>query len=134
MKILVCGSRFWKDVEIVAMIIASFPKEATIIHGACKGADFIAGECAEQLGLKVRKYHADWKRLGKSAGPIRNQKMISKEHTQDEPIDLCVAFHDELENSAGTLDMTKRASSAGIPIRLVTTKEFDNVRRTDHKL
>jgi hypothetical protein len=131
MKILVCGSRDWNNIKVIANFLSGFVDESNIIvvHGACRGADFIAGECAKQLGFIVRPYPAEWekyKKLGKpkAAGIMRNQQMIDEEHSEDDQIKLCVAFHDDLENSKGTLDMVTRCEKQGIPVRIIT--QHDN--------
>jgi hypothetical protein len=131
MKILVCGSRFWNNIEVIANFLSGLVDEqdVTIIHGACRGADFIAGECAKQLNFLVREYPADWikyKKLGnvKLAGIMRNQQMIDIEHDEDDPIKLCVAFHDDVYNkSTGTLDMIARCEKYGIPVRIITQND-----------
>jgi len=83
-----------------------------IIHGDCRGADRLAGQAAEQLGLTVRAYPAQWDSHGRAAGPIRNQQMIDEEHP-----DLVIAFHDDLTKSKGTRDMLQRAKRSGITCR-----------------
>lgn len=123
MKILVCGSRHWDDIETIARVLEGLPKHGvTIIHGAARGADMIAGEVARQLDWNVREYPAQWDKHGKAAGLIRNQVMLDREHLRDSPIDLCIAFHNELDKQeGGTYDMVRRASLAGIPVRSVTS-------------
>jgi hypothetical protein len=47
-----------------------------VVHGDCRGADKFAGEWAQEHGINNTKIRADWKKHGKSAGPIRNGEMI----------------------------------------------------------
>jgi len=133
MKILVCGSRFWKDIETIADVLSTFSPDTTVVHGACRGADFIAGEVSKQLGFTVRPYPANWNRFKvkhkNPAGIIRNQEMLDKEHRYDDPIILCIAFHDDLERSAGTKDMVERASRAAIPVRNVRSSDAETRQR-----
>jgi len=135
MKILVTGDREWDDIEQIAhtleRILETFqcaPRDVTIVHGAARGADTIAGLVAEELGMEVKSYPAHWRHtdrcpkeckevIGRPAGVIRNQKMLN-----DNPdIDFGIFFHPDLARSKGTKDMVKRLKKAGIPILSGTT-------------
>jgi hypothetical protein len=118
MKILVTGDRKWDDIPRVVEELERFPSGTVLIHGACVGADTICAAVAEQLHFEVRAYPADWDTFRKAAGPIRNQQMLDLEHRADEPIDLCLAFHNELDKSRGTLDMLRRVDKAKIAWKL----------------
>ena len=122
MKVLVTGSRWWgpKHVDIIHRELVKFPEKTIIVHGACRGVDEIAGEIAKELNFIVRDYPANWKKFENSAGPIRNRQMVSEEHKQDEPIDLILAFHDDIDKSTGTSDMIAVGVKAGISYKLVT--------------
>lgn len=85
--------------------------EPTIIHGAAKGADSIAGRLAEKnKDFEVEAFPADWKQYGKAAGPIRNKQML------DSGLDLVFAFHNDLSKSKGTKHMVEICRKAGIPV------------------
>lgn len=117
MKILVTGSRDWPNErgDVIADALAKFPKGTILVHGACPtGADFIADIYGKTRQFEVRPYPADWESEGKAAGPKRNARMIREEHKRGEPIDLCIAFSDDLERSRGTRDCVMRARAAGI--------------------
>lgn len=118
-KVLVAGSRGWDDVAAVVAELEKLHPECVVVHGGCRGADQIAGVVAETLGLKTRVYPADWRAHGKAAGPIRNRLMLSSEHTADDPVNLCLAFCDDVENSRGTKDVIALAEAAGVEVRLV---------------
>ena len=47
--------------------------------------------------------------------------MINEEHRPDEPIDLCIAFHNDIDSSRGTADMVDRVVKADIPWKLCTS-------------
>lgn len=123
MKVLVTGGQNWDDYERILRELQKFPAGTIIVHGACKGADIIAGELAKELSFVVREYPADWTTYRRAAGPIRNRHMLNVEHTDDEPIDLVLAFHDNIGSSRGTKDMLNVATQAGIVCRLCTSKE-----------
>lgn len=87
-----------------------FAPNDTVIEGGAKGADRIAREVMEIRGIQVIEVAADWKKHGKAAGPIRNQKMLDDHH----PDQVMAFVHGPLLESKGTLDMVSRAKSAGI--------------------
>jgi hypothetical protein len=74
----------------------------------------LAGECAKQAGLSIEVYPADWKKHGRSAGPIRNQHMLDVGKPN-----LVIAF----PGGRGTADMMKRAEKAGIEVRRIEVCE-----------
>lgn len=125
MKVIVTGSRDWgpQHVEIVYRELVAFPKGTIIVHGACRGVDTIAGLVAKALGFVVREYPAEWIKFpknSKAAGPVRNRyMMITESSVEDEPVDLVLGFHDDIENSKGTKDMCGVAKKFGTPFRLV---------------
>jgi hypothetical protein len=59
--------------------------------------------------VPIDVYVAQWKKHGRAAGPIRNQRMLDK----GKP-DLVVAF----PGGRGTADMIRRAERAGVPVRI----------------
>jgi YspA, cpYpsA-related SLOG family len=115
MIILICGDRMWDDLETMVREMERLPRSATIVHGAAKGADTMAGVIAEQLGMTVVPFPADWKKHGRSAGPVRNREMFRK----TDP-DLILAFHSNIEQSKGTKDMVNYARQHGCPTKIVS--------------
>src|SRR4051812_40404450 len=96
-RILVTGSRHWKNRAIVHMVLDSVGHAygldgMVLVHGHCPtGADHWAdlwGQSHVANGVVVERHPADWKGLGKAAGPVRNEEMV-----QTNP-DLVVAFFD----------------------------------------
>ena len=115
MKILVCGDRFWTGIDSIKKELDQYPRNAIMIHGACKGADSLAGYVANRLGFKnIQEYPADWKQFGKAAGPIRNREMLKQNP------DLVLAFHKHIEDSKGTKYMLAIAEKAGIETKLIS--------------
>ena len=109
-RILVCGSRNWTNRKLME-IVFEYITDAVIIEGECRGADLMARKLAEEKNFVVKKYPADWSKYGRSAGPIRNRKMINEGNP-----DIVLAFHEDWENSKGTKDMIKLAEENGIII------------------
>lgn len=126
MRLLVTGDRNWSNREIVYNALVTLDKSSVIIHGAARGLDTIAAECALELGLQVDLpptpdnhlggYLAQWKTKGRSAGPQRNTLMLQSGHP-----DLVWAFHDDLWGSRGTLNMVEQALRVKLPVMLYST-------------
>lgn len=120
MRVLVCGSRHFNDYSKLCLEMDRISTEydfdnrqpITIIHGAARGADTLAGRYAEECGFDVRAFPALWDKYGKSAGPIRNALMLS----EGKP-DLCIAFRGP--NSRGTQNMINQAEKAGVKTMVV---------------
>lgn len=108
-RVLITGSRNWTDVTTILKALEELPEGSVICHGAAAGADTIAAEVAEELGIPSFAYPAKWREQGRAAGPIRNQYMLD-----DFKPDLVLAF--PMPGSVGTVDMMKRAEKAGIPV------------------
>jgi hypothetical protein len=119
MRVLVCGGRdycasdAWNWLETnakheisFATGLHSFSLEA-LVHGGARGADEGAAKWGESEHIKVIAFPANWKKHGKAAGPIRNQRMID----EGKP-DVVIAF----PGGRGTADMTARARNAGITV------------------
>ncbi len=114
MRVLICGSRNWKDYKAIEILITGFSKDTVIIQGMCRGADRIAKNVALKHGMAVEDYPAEWEKYGKSAGPIRNKRMLE----EGKP-DLVYAFL--LSQSRGTEDMIARARTSKIPVIIMGT-------------
>jgi hypothetical protein len=113
MKILVCGSRDYTDYNRVLKALSEFDNTTIIVHGAARGADTFADIAGRTLKFEIRKYPADWKTYGKSAGPIRNKQMLDSENP-----DLVLAFSDDFGNSRGTTNMINQSRERGIEVRM----------------
>lgn len=116
MRLIACGSRDWTNYEEIERTLLSFihqfGKPAALIHGAARGADTLAGQAAQRLGIPVEEYPADWRGNGKGAGPIRNRQML------DTGADYVIAFKDAFDTTlrkGGTENMIRIAREAGVP-------------------
>lgn len=112
MKVLICGDRNWDDIASIRGVLLRLVKRYTvpeleIIEGEARGADRMARLEAEELGIKVHQFPADWSKHPKAAGPIRNSKMLA------EGPDTVIAFHDNILESKGTQDMLTKSIKAG---------------------
>ncbi len=112
LRLLICGDREWRNKELIKReILRLMP--ILIIEGEARGADTLAREVAEELGIKVLPFLAEWNRYGRAAGFIRNTEML---HVGNP--DAVLAFHNSLENSKGTKHMVKIAREAHIPVEV----------------
>lgn len=122
MRILVCGTRTWKDAVGIkealdeALDTLKPGDTLTIIEGGAKGADQLAGGWAEaraDIGVLHKCFPADWDKFGKRAGYIRNVQMLQ----EGEP-DLVIAFWDG--KSKGTGMMIALAEAWGVKVNVYT--------------
>ena len=111
MRAIVCGGRDYADRDGVWKQLDAFHasegKITAIAHGGARGADEIAGQWGEAEHIPVRSFPANWKRDGKAAGPIRNQKMLAEFRP-----DIVIAF----SGGRGTADMVRRAEAEGVRV------------------
>lgn len=124
MRVLVCGGRHYSDWVKVRQVLGDIcdkhsiyysqsdnwlPSDIIIITGACPtGADDLAASFAMVYWTQYESFPADWKKHGRTAGPIRNQHMLD----EGKP-DLVVAF----TGGRGTADMVRRSREAGVEVR-----------------
>lgn len=113
-RILICGSREWNDSEaiefVIDKLISKYGDDISIIHGAARGADSLAGQAATKRELVTVSCPAKWGKYDKKAGTIRNQFMLDRCKPQ-----LVIAFNEDLENSKGTGHMVRIAKKVGVP-------------------
>ena len=117
MRIIICGSRDWTDKHTIHReidrLLARYGSELVIIHGVCEtGADMIANDYCIEKDIRIIPFPAKWKRQGKAAGPIRNQRMIDEGKPQG-----VVAF--DLGGTPGTAGMINKAHAAGLPVIVI---------------
>lgn len=108
-RIIVCGGRDYADRDHVFRVldkVHALRVIAEVIQGDAPGADSLAKEWAEARGIKHTDCPADWKSLGRRAGPIRNRYMLTLKP------DGVVAF----PGNDGTDDMCRAAKEAGVPV------------------
>lgn len=115
MKVLVCGSRYFDQRGRLFDILDRFRKlhpTMEVIEGEAPGADTYARQWAEERGIVVHKFPADWAKYGKAAGPIRNKQML------EAGAEMVIAFPMS-EMGRGTGNMVRQAQAAKIPVQIV---------------
>lgn len=108
-KLLIAGSRDFNDYELLKKSIKPENIEC-IISGCARGADTLAIVYANELGIPVEKYPADWNKYGKSAGYIRNKVMVDR-------ATAVICFWDgKSRGTQHTINLTKAANK---PLKVI---------------
>ena len=125
MRILVCGGRDFTDYNFIRDNLNRIMKEKgcygvhgpidspdpiTLIHGKAKGVDLLADKWAVHNYLRIEEFPAEWDKHGRSAGSIRNSRMLRV----GQP-DIVIAF----PGGKGTANMIAQARKVGIPVEIV---------------
>jgi len=114
MNVLVCGSRSFGDRQLLNRLLSRLvPDGATIVHGAARGADTLAGMWANENSHPVDSCPANWKKHGKKAGYIRNVYMLNKKP--------CMVIAFPKGEARGTNHTIKEARKRGI-LTIVATR------------
>jgi hypothetical protein len=123
---MVTGGRDYADKDRVYEVLDQAHAENPIgklIHGKAKsGADVLANEWAEERGVSVKPFPADWNRYKKAAGVIRNQEMVNFGP------DIVIAF----PGGTGTADAMRRARLRRIPVIEVTKDRIIRRMQTEY--
>jgi hypothetical protein len=114
MRVVVCGSRDWTDERMIVHVLRRLPQVTTIVHGAARGADRIAGAVAKRFGMDVEEWPANWTTNPRRAGLDRNLAMLDTEPG------LVIAFWDG--RSTGTKHTIDNALRRGIPVLIYHPK------------
>jgi hypothetical protein len=112
MRVLVCGGRDYDAKPFLEWWLDNYlpARPSVIIHGDATGADTLAKEWAKSRGIKTLPFPVtkeEWKTLKKSAGPLRNTRMLREGRP-----DVVVAF----PGGPGTADMVRQARKAGVEV------------------
>ncbi|CAM4307536.1 SLOG family protein [Nocardia ninae] len=123
-RILITGSRSWTDRATIRAALAEvWSPDVVLVSGACPhGADVQCEACWQAWGGRIERHPADWDRLGRRAGFVRNEQMVRA------GADLCMAFI--RDNSPGATHTARLAQQAGIPTRIFRTA--DTPAMADH--
>lgn len=113
MKVIIAGGRDFNNYPLLKEKVDKILSQSEvklIIAGGAKGADTLAIDYAKEKGYNYLIVKADWDKLGKGAGHIRNEEM-AKIGTH------LIAFHDGI--SKGTAGMIKLAEKYNLKVRVV---------------
>lgn len=99
--VIIAGTRHKIDPQLLEQAIAESGFDITcVISGAAQGVDLLGERWAQDRGICVRSFPADWERYGRGAGPRRNEEMACV----GEALIALPCAH-----SKGTKDMIERA-------------------------
>src|SRR4051794_14046931 len=113
MRVLVTGSRKFKNARVVAERLEQLPKEnLVIVHGGAIGVDTFAEEWAEDNKINMEVYRPDYDKYHWRIAPLkRNDEML------DTKPDLVLAFWDGASN--GTKHTFTGARAREIPTEVI---------------
>lgn len=127
-RVIIAGSRTFSNYRLMvekcdAVLYNKFyTHDIIIVSGGAKGADQCGERYAQDRGLKVEVYPAEWDKYGSAAGPIRNKQMAAI-------ADAVIVFWDG--HSAGTRNMIELAQTKPLPYRVI--KYEHNEKREIYK-
>lgn len=108
--VAVTGGRQAADPAPVWAALDGLPRRpAALLHGGARGVDALAARWAAARGVPCREFRAEWGRLGRGAGPYRNEQMLAEGPA------LLLAFH----GGIGTANCVAAAHRRGIPVQYV---------------
>jgi hypothetical protein len=109
MKVIVAGPRDVEDFsEVCKAIEESGFTIGEVVSGGAPGVDTLGERWATEHGIPFKRFDAQWDKLGKAAGPIRNQQMADY-------AEALVAVAKE-GGSPGTSDMISRARASDLKV------------------
>lgn len=109
MKVIIAGSRQIEDYDTLLALIEDTGWDIEeVVSGGCRGVDKMGERWAEERGIPVNVFNADWGQYGREAGELRNRDMA-------EYADGLILFWDGKSPGAGC--MLREAAKAEIQIR-----------------
>ena len=119
-RIIIAGGRDFNDYNLLKEKVDNLISEKQkthqiyIVSGKARGADSLGEKYANENGLNIVEFPADWDKHGKSAGYKRNVEMA-------ENADALIAFWDG--DSRGTKHMVDIAKEKNLPTRIIRYDE-----------
>lgn len=110
-KVIVCGSRNFQNYPLLRKEMNEIKeKVGEVVCGEAKGADTLGRVWAQENGIKIKSFPANWQMYGSQAGYIRNCDM-------GDYADIAIAFWDG--ESSGTRDMIKYMEKLGKEVKVI---------------
>lgn len=80
MKVIIAGLRGFNDYdlfksELEKIIHNNAIEISEIVSGGASGVDIMAEKYANEKGIVLKVFNANWKKYGRSVGPVRNKEM-----------------------------------------------------------
>lgn len=117
MKTIIAGCRGFNDYNLLKEKVDYYRKDhviSEVVSGTARGADYLGEEYANENGIPIKSFPADWENYGKAAGPIRNRQMA-------EYADVLIAVWDG--KSKGTNNMIIEMNKLMKPVFLIWVGE-----------
>lgn len=122
-RVIVAGSRGFDDFNLLVKELVNcfeskglLPEDIEIVSGTANGADKLGERFAEMIqDVMLTRMPADWDKLGKRAGYIRNYEMAM--YAKENPNPMCFLFWDGA--SKGTEHMKNISVKAEIELHVV---------------
>lgn len=118
-KVIIAGGRNFCFYHLLKntmdYYLSNIDDEITVFCGKARGADTLGEQYAKEKGYNIEYYPAEWDKLGKKAGIIRNEEMAKN-------ADALVAFWDG--ESRGTKNMIELAKKYNLKIRVKYYDEY----------
>lgn len=121
-RLIIAGSRTLTDKEWVFKTLDNLCEDMHIdfiLCGLANGIDILGKEWGESKGITVVDFPADWKGLGRAAGPIRNLEMLNADATHLIAIQDCRI---NTNGTNGTNHMIKISKAKKICVQVVNYK------------
>jgi hypothetical protein len=114
MKTIIAGSRGLTGAGLISSAVSQSGFDVTeVVSGTARGIDSSGEDWAWDCQLPVKRFPADWKTHGRSAGYKRNEQMAAY-------ADALIAIWDG--KSRGTQHMVDIARKEGLEISVFTVK------------
>lgn len=118
MKTIVAGSREVHSISVVRYALAHCPWTLTeVVSGTARGVDQLGEKVAQELGLPVKRFPADWS-FGGMAGHARNVRMAYY-------AEGLIAIWDG--HSTGTKHMIDTAKQRGLHVVVFNPQEVEKI-------
>lgn len=129
MRTIIAGSRGIKRMEVVRVAMGEAKKEqgidpTLVMSGTAPGVDRLGEAWAEENGIPVERWPADWDKYGKAAGYRRNKDMRDKGKAE-----ALVAIWDG--ESPGTRSMIELARAGGLKVHVTFIEKVKYGKETD---
>ena len=140
MIVLINGSREFnnyalleeKCYEILSPYIEKGDKIVIREGGAC-GADTLAGRFALENNFDIEIYEADWSKLGKKAGFIRNIEMVEGSRG-GQPADILISFNMGTPGTIHTINYMRSKYPKMQQLKELCNKIVEGVNRPPNSL
>jgi hypothetical protein len=124
MRMIIAGGRDFEDYpllkqkcrEVLKELLTADSNSVEIVSGGARGADRLGEIFALEQKLRIKLFRADWDKLGKIAGFVRNEQMAVYA-SEDSSTGVLIAFWDG--KSEGTSNMINLAFQYGLKVYVV---------------